>query len=187
MTDLAVPNLPGGLSWSDRASVPSAMLNPALVACVVAEAAREFGRTAARRARGGRPGPVTPLPLPFPLAFVAVPMVLHRPTREALPSTTRTYLSVWAGREPVLRAGVGVRAASLAEVTREGLRFGVRHQVLDLLGGGLQVRKGAVRSSAAVEPSRDVADLMYSAGFVGRWFAVTGRPSTVMDVLGVRP
>ncbi|GAA4340664.1 hypothetical protein GCM10023086_76310 [Streptomyces venetus] len=38
----------------------------------------------------------------WPLAMVLPVLVLHRPTREALPSSIRTHLPTWAGRNPAL-------------------------------------------------------------------------------------
>ena len=64
--------------------------------------------------------------MPWPVAFIVAPLVLHAPSREALPSSTRTYLSTWVSRNALIRAGFPKRATELAPFVREGLRFGVR-------------------------------------------------------------
>ena len=71
----------------------------ALLATLVAHAARAYEREAG--------------PMSWPLAFLVPPIVLHRPTRDALPRDTRTHLSTWVSREPVLRAGFPARAAAM--------------------------------------------------------------------------
>lgn len=101
------------------------------------------------------------------------------PTREVLPNRTTTHLSTWVQRHPLLRAGFPLRAATLAPAVREGLRFGLRHEVLILDSGGL---RGLVDSRGA---SPDLAALLGSAGLVGRWLAKSKEPATVFALLGV--
>jgi hypothetical protein len=67
-------------AWIDRPPIVAAMLNPALIAAILATAANGYHKESDRA-------------LPWPLAFVIVPLVLHRGTREALPTSTRTHLA----------------------------------------------------------------------------------------------
>src|SRR4051794_39322715 len=109
--------------WQDRSPVMAAMLNPALLAVVTAIAAEEY-----ERADGDA--------MPWPLAFLVAPLVLHRDTREALPRSTRSHLSTWIADHPSLRAGVPPRARSLAGPVREGVRFGVTNGALEIVDDG---------------------------------------------------
>jgi hypothetical protein len=120
-------------------------------------------------------------PMSWPLAFLVPPIVLHRPTRDALPRDTRTHLSTWVTREPVLRAGFPARATAMTPLVREGLRFGLRHGALTTAGGRI--------SGAALEhsPPGELRAMLRTAGLVGRWFAKTDQPSTVFALLGVQP
>ncbi|MEU3628983.1 three component ABC system middle component, partial [Amycolatopsis coloradensis] len=111
-------------AWSDRPPVLGAMLNPGLVAASLAAAADGYRKSSDRA-------------LPWALAFILVPLVLHRGTRQALPSTTTTHLASWTSRNPVIRAGFPARAQGLVEPVKEGLRFGLTYNVLTVDGGGL--------------------------------------------------
>ncbi|WP_260848438.1 three component ABC system middle component [Streptomyces sp. SLBN-118] len=73
------------------------MLNPALISAVLATAADGYRKESDHG-------------MPWPLSFVVAPLVLHRKTRMALPSNTRTHLTSWTSRNPVLRAGFPPRA-----------------------------------------------------------------------------
>ena len=86
--------------WADRSRVEASLLNPALIALLMSEAAREYERQAE--------------PMSWPLTFLVPPLVLHRPTRDALPRDTRTHLSTWIARQPVIRAGFPDRAVAMA-------------------------------------------------------------------------
>jgi hypothetical protein len=153
--------------WADRSRVEATLLNPALIALLMGEASREYERHS---------GAMT-----WPVAFLVPPLVLHRPTRDALPRDTRTHLSTWISRQPVLRAGFPERAAAMVPLTREGLRFGLRHGLITTADGG--IRGTATRTA----PPGDLRVLVGKAGLVGRWLAKTEQPSTVFALLGVRP
>lgn len=155
--------------WTDRSAPLANLLNPAVVSAIESRAASEYS---GKRGSG----------LPWTLAFVVAPLVLHEPTRKRLPATAATHLSTWVLRNTDLRAAFPLRALALAPYVREGLRFGIRYSALELDNGAL---RGTLRlhSPAAGE----LRDLLTSAALVGRWLARTEAPATVMAVLGVRP
>ncbi|GGZ97048.1 three component ABC system middle component [Streptomyces bluensis] len=157
-------------SWSQRPQASAAFLNPALVASVAATAARDYEREASGRL------------MPWPMVFVVAPLVLHRPTRQALPTSTRTHLTKWVADHPALVAGLAARSTSLEPSVREGLRFGLRHQMLTIEQGSL---RGRIPSTSRIEG--ELADLIKAASLIGRWTAKSDNPSTVFALLGVRP
>lgn len=155
------------MTWHERSQVPAAYLNPAFIAAVLAAAARGYQSERGRL-------------MVWPLAFVVGPLVLHRSTRQALPRNMATHLSVWVSRQPLLHAGFAARARELVPVVREGLRFGLRHDILTLEAGGLTGSRGSTRDV-------QLHALLNSARLVGRWLAKTDRPATVFALFGVEP
>jgi hypothetical protein len=153
--------------WSARSSVPAAFLNPALLAALIAAAAAGHDRE-------------TQSPLPWPLSFVIAPLVLHRETRETLPTSLATHIGVWVSRNPVLRAGLPLRARSLIEPVREGLRLGLRH-------GLLTVEAGGVRHTGRLRPpdAGDLRQVLSKATFAGRWVSRAEEPATVFALFGM--
>jgi hypothetical protein len=152
--------------------IAAAMLNPALLASVIAAAAEEY-----TRANGGA--------MPSSLAFLVAPLVLHRGTREALPKRTSTHWTTWLSRNPVLRAGFPPRARSLAGPVRDGLRFGLAHGALSVTAsGGLQ---GRLVPHARPEEIGDMPAVLHAAGFVGKWLTKFDQPATAYALLGVAP
>jgi hypothetical protein len=154
-------------AWLDRQQVPAAYLNPALVATVLAAAADGY-RTDRRRT------------MSWPLAFLVAPLVLHRTTRQALPRTTATHLTAWVSRNAALHAGFPARARSLTPTVQEGLRFGLRHQVLTIEAGGLI-------GSAGKASDPELRQLLRSSQLVGRWLAKADQPATAFAIFGVEP
>ena len=153
--------------WADRSRIEATLLNPALIARLMSEAARAYETEAE--------------PMSWPLIFLVPPLVLHRPTRDALTRDTRTHLSTWISREPLLRAGFPERAAAMTPLVREAFRFGLRHGLLEVSGGNVRGRP------SRTPPPGELRLLVNKAGLVGRWLAKTDQPSTVFALFGVGP
>lgn len=119
--------------------------------------------------------------MPFELSFLAVPLVLHRDTRIALPVRVDSHLAKWVTSNAVLAAGFGARAKALVEPVREGLRFGLRVGAIEFSGGSIT---GHLRSRT---PARigDIGEIVRKAGFVGRWFTQIESAATAFALLGV--
>lgn len=171
------------------------MLNPALVAAITANAAMQYESQRNE-------------PMPWPVAFLIAPLVLHKGTRDALPTRTTTHLSSWIATNPVVHAGFAPRAAQLREVVLEGIRFGIRYGALSVsedgglsghLGGGVVDSRGKARllaKAAAAGEDRivavlaegtDLGQIVTRAGLVGRWLTKLETPATAFVMLGVAP
>jgi hypothetical protein len=155
--------------WSERPKVEATMLNPALLAVLLSAAAHDYEKAKEKKGR-----------MPWPLGFLVLPLVLHRPTRTELPKNTRTHLSTWIRRHPLLCAGFPARAAAMVPLTREGIRFGLRAGVLDIDGS-------TIRGDETTQPAGELGQLIRTAALVGRWLATTDQPSTAFALLGVAP
>jgi len=164
------------ISWAARSPEERALLNPGFCSVVLWHAASGY----ATIANG---------PIPFDVVFLILPVVLHRETREALPSAVSTSLAVWLDEHPLTRTRIAERATMLVAFTKEALMFGGLHGLLSLAGSAVAAngdRKKAV--AAALRASSDeVRACAKRAEFTGRWFAKAGSASTVMALVGVRP
>lgn len=153
--------------WSERSPVRAAYLNPAFIAALLAATCRGYDYARSNS-------------MPWPLAHVAAPLVLHRPTRERLPRTTATHLSSWIARNPILWIGFPARAKAVVPAVREGLRFGFRYRVLTL-------NRESLEAGITVRLIGDAGVVVRRADFVGRWLAQTGDVATIFGLLGVEP
>jgi hypothetical protein len=150
-----------------------ALYNPAFIALILAQAARGHQKHASA-------------PMPLSLAFLAAPIVLHGPTRQALPRQARSKMGAWLELHPVLRAGLGGRAASLVPAVRTGLRHGLRSGALNLESAGLTASKPKL-SASAIELSTEVDEILKRSEYVGGWFALSGAPSGIYALWRVKP
>lgn len=162
--------------WLQRPWEERTLLNPAFCAHLLWHAARGYADVGNSF-------------LPFEEAFLILPFVLHRETREALPRDTRTSLVVWLEHNALARGRVARRAQLLATFTKEGLLFGGQQGFIRIEQGrlyGVETWKRAVSRSLRAS-SDEVRVCTRKAEFVGKWFAQAGSATTVLALLGVRP
>jgi hypothetical protein len=122
--------------------------------------------------------------LPLAFGFLVAPLILHPPTRQALPRVN-ARLAIWADDHPLLRAEWRQRAPHLTETTRRALRFGIRYDLLVLAPSGIIVGNEFADLREPADP--DAHDCWRAAERLGRWLKRTGSPATVLALLGVRP
>jgi hypothetical protein len=162
--------------WHERAPDEAALFNPAFLAAVINRAASGYHRE-------------TGNPLPFALAFLVAPIVLVRPTREALPGQIRTSMAAWLQEQPRHRLHFPRRAGGFVPYVREGVLYGTACGGLEMAEDGALGAHALVRGSSRRirEATREYGDVMKKAEFVGRWFGKSGTPDTIMSLWGVRP
>ena len=162
--------------WNERSQEERTLMNPAFCSVLLWWAARGYGA-------------VNQDGLSFQESFLVLPLVLPRKVRDQLPPDTRTSLAVWIRRNPLVPGIVANTAKVLVPVTRESLLWGGRRGLITMQGGNVHAdgtwRIGVARS--AEEGSDETRSCQKRAEFVGRWFARTRGPSTVLALLGVRP
>lgn len=160
--------------WQERSRTQAAMLNPALLAALIANAADKY---LAERGTG----------MPWYYGYVVAPLVLHRGTREALPTTIRANLPAWVSDHPVEHAGFAPRALALKDTVDEGIRFALRTDLLSVDEDGcLHASIPGGRGHSLAKDS-EVQQIVARAGFVGRWLTKVEQPATVFVLLGVAP
>ncbi len=161
--------------WAGRPLEQARLLNPAFIGTLLWSCARGYASTANENQ-------------PYALSFLAVPVVLHKHTRESLPTTTRTSLAAWLADHPSVQVGFSARATSLIPLVKEAILFAAN-------GDALQVQKARIvaagRPRAMAKFEREASDevnaCIKKAEFVGKWFALSGDYTTVMALWGVAP
>lgn len=163
------------LAWRDRAREEAANLNPAFCGELLARTVAEYKR-------------LRELPFPFALAFLVLPIALHRRTRDLLPGNASTAFVGWAAENKAHIAELPGRVLRLMPISREAILFSVQHDLLQFEEGGIAPGKHKIGARARVQPSTDDADdARRSAALLGRWFAAQGSTSSIMHGFGVTP
>lgn len=167
------------IPWENRSHEERHLLNPAFCSIIIWHACRGAENQAATNRKQ----------LSFIEAFLVLPIILHKASRESLPSTVRTSLPVWINTQPEIIATLPQRAQSLTLHTKEAVTFGSSLNLLEIIDDELvadssltaEIRK-TLKSSTP-----EVKECMKKAEFLGKWFTHTGPAKTIYTLLGVRP
>jgi hypothetical protein len=165
------------IEWNQRTFEEANLFNPAFGAALITRTLTDYVDASEQ-------------PLPFPFAFLVLPIILHGETRESLPRRTVTPLLVWVQDHPDKLIGFADRCRRMKRVSAEAVMFGLAHGTLALTGDGGLV---AGRNSIILERSflagltEEVRNCFARAAFLGKWFSAAGSPATIMSAWGVTP
>jgi hypothetical protein len=163
------------LEWEQRPVEVTHLFNPAFCGTLIAKTTETYFGAAGQG-------------LPFGLAFLILPVILHQETRNALPRRTTTTLLAWIENHQSQLIGFPDRVHRLRPVTQEAVMFDLAHQIMRVADSGDLV-PGEVRvssTSTALRPlTPDAQDCIRKSLFLGRWLAAAGTPSTIMASWGI--
>lgn len=151
-----------------------ALFNPAFLTLLAHQSADQHAARSNGRA------------LPTALAYLAVPLVLHGPTRRSLPNNVTTQMGEWIRANPASSLGLSDRSRALRPLISAGLRLGLVHGLLTAENGTLRAER-LPRRPRGMASSAEVEACVAKAGFVGRWFSEQPDPLTTMALWGLRP
>ena len=162
-------------AWAEQPAEEARLLNPAFLGALAWACA---GGHAKEDDEG----------FPYPLVFVALPVVLHRPTRAALPRDTRTSLAAWLVGHPRALVGFAERAAALVPTVKSALLFASGNGLLTMTNERVRAgQRPRVMTSFDRQATDEVRDCLKRGRFVGQWFAKAGPAERVMVLWGVAP
>ena len=163
--------------WPERSPEVANLLNPAF--CGVLLYAAVVGHEAAE---------TDPLGVPFEVIFLVLPIVLHPPTRDAIPAGGRTRLLTWVSGRPALLIGLAERAQAASQVTRESLLFMASRQCLVVDNGRVATGPTTPKiTSRRIGNAGEVKLTVRAATKIGKMFAGAGDAKTLYATLGLRP
>lgn len=124
--------------------------------------------------------------LPYPLAFVALPLILHPTSADLLPSTSRSKFHGWLQENPQVIFGFSDRARAMAPIVREAVSFGLRYDIYQL---GAQHALVPVASQKLKQWEKLPYNTVPSkrAETLGKLLAQVKDVPTIFALFGVRP
>lgn len=160
--------------WHLRPQEVANLLNPAFCAQVL------YATVQSHVASNDRP-------LPYALAFIVLPLVLHRATRDTMDGRT-THFQTWLNGHEEVKIGFSARARQTVPYTREALIFSLQTGSLALApNGGLATGTDLKRIRRKVPQVDENEACIGKAAILGRWLANAGSPATVFASIGVQP
>ncbi len=160
-------------SWEQRSTEVAYLLNPSFCGRIIYQSIKVYSEQSNR-------------PMPFPLVYLILPLVLHKKTRERINSVTQ--MQVWIQRNPDVLIGFAERANSMVKVTNEGVEILLQSGVINLTDNA-ELEQCKLKKS--LNPSKytndEIKQCITKSSNVARWFAKAGTVETIYTSWGVRP
>lgn len=164
------------IAWADRPTEVANLLNPAFTGAALRIAVSGYFREAK-------------VGMPFELAFLVFPFALHEATRIRLPRAVSTLFHTWLQENRDVVVQFPERTRSLVPFTKEAIVFACQRRILAVdEDGSLHPGDETLKKLPSYKAvSDEIKEALNRAEFVGRWFALSGTPVTILTLLGVRP
>lgn len=162
------------MKWSDRPPEVAYSLNPAFCGRVIDECITEYAAAAGRA-------------MSYPLSYLILPIVLHKSTRNSMPSTLQTRMHPWLLKNQRAKIGFDERTRSMTQFTREALIFLIRTGRIEITGVGKLASGSAKTARNSRSESSEITDCVKNARIVGRWFSPYDDAAEVFRMWGVAP
>ena len=159
--------------WRTRPREIAALFNPAFCALLLRDSVSGFHKESGT-------------PMPYALAFIVLPLTLHKRTREQFPHSIATRIPMWLQDEQSVRIGLADRVASLVPYTREAMVFALSEPLVLLEGSSFKPSRRRQQRPDWPKTSEPFS-CRTAATFLGRWMANSGEPGTIFSLLGIRP
>ncbi|QAY66368.1 three component ABC system middle component [Paenibacillus protaetiae] len=157
-------------NWHQRPTEVANLLNPAFCGYIL----REYVKSYENETGSG---------VPFELMFLLLPIVLHRHTRDQLPSTIRTHLQAWLQSNPEIRIGFANRVNDLIIITREAMIFLINKGYLSESNG---VFLATDKRYKRFPIDDEIKEFVNKSKFIGRWFS-SSSSTTIYTMWGICP
>lgn len=161
-------------SWTERNTIVANLFNPAFCGEIIRVTAKEYNRH-------------TNTKFPYAFAFLVLPIVLHKATRERMPRSVRTYFFVWVEQNDDLFFDFAKRTRSMVKYTKEALSFLLVHNKIQLSENAeiIATDKGVKKINK--EDYQEYNDILKRAAMLGKWLSSTSDVKSIYSFLRITP
>ena len=160
-------------SWNDRSREVAYLLNPAFCGRIIYNVVKVYYDETKR-------------PMPFPIIYIILPIVLHKKTRNKLNSTTQ--MQVWIKRNPDLLIGFAERTRSLIDITNESLEFLMQAKLIKMNNNAdLSISRTTKALSKTKYTTDEFKECIKKSTGLAKWFAKSGTVESIYTNWGIRP
>jgi len=159
--------------FDERTTEIAAHLNPALGSLILWEFVNGYETIEAA-------GPE------YPLIFLPMALVLHKPTRSLMPPSQTTRLQMWLSGHPQVRIELDSRVSQLAPFVREAFLIAVSRNMLEITLDARVASLKKVTPHIRSKQDVEVREIMSKASLCGKWFAQINDATTLFVAFGLR-
>lgn len=157
-------------TWQNRPDVLKNLLNPAFISVVITSIIKGYNDE-------NNDG------IDFPLIQIAVPLIINTSINLKLPKTKRTSMPIWINSNINTLIGILNKSDNMLVYIKEGLLWGHKYNTL-MLGNDHKVNLGPDANSQFfkfIKSNDNLNEYHLKSMRVGRWFAASGSPNTIIE------
>ncbi|WP_304066947.1 three component ABC system middle component [Pedobacter glucosidilyticus] len=162
-------------NWEERSLITANLLNPAFCGEVIRRAIVSYNDNE------------KDLKFPFILAFLVLPIVLHKRTRQKMPLRSSTYFHAWVEENEYLFLGFADRAKQMLPYTKEAISFLMVHNAMSVDNNGVIEISSYRKATPKGENVTEITEIYKKAELLGKWLRMTGNTQTIFMFLKIRP
>jgi hypothetical protein len=162
------------ISWELRPAEVAYFYNPAYIGRLLKELVASYQ---AEKSEG----------ISYELIIIALPKVISKSVRQALPNTIRTQFHYWIQENSDFKVYYASFVKELIPFIKESLIFLLRRDILTINERGKIVTGSTRLKKTHVKDTDDIKESIKKAAFVGKWLARAGEISTIYALWGIRP
>ncbi|WP_428910710.1 three component ABC system middle component [Niallia sp. Krafla_26] len=161
------------IPWDSRPPEVAYYYNPAYVGRLLKEFVSSY--------QSKRPEGVS-----YELIFVAIPIIILKSFRDALPRSTKTHLHNWIQDNADYKIGFATTVRELIPFVKESLIFLLQRNILSINETGKLLLGTSKLKKRQLKDTDEILESINKAKFVGRWFANSGEVATIYALWGIR-
>lgn len=125
-------------------------------------------------------------PMPYPLLYLILPLVLHKETRDKLAVKSQEFLHTWIQTNQYLFSDFSRRTKELVPITSDAIVFLLQNNIIVLDSfANVSVTKFEINNNSNRDD--EINDCVDKSKTIGRMFARSGSVANIFRVLGVSP
>jgi len=162
------------ISWTERNTIVANLFNPAFCGEIIRATAKEYNKH-------------TKTKFPYAFAFIVLPIVLHKPTRERMPRSVRTYFFVWVEKNDDLFFDFSKRTRSMVKYTKEALSFLLAHNKIEFNEDAEIIASDERVKKINKEEYQEYNEILKRAEMLGKWLSSTSDVKSIYSFLRITP
>ena len=162
--------------WGERTREEAFLLSPSFCSPLIAATVNSYRKESFQD-------------FPLILLFMILPIVLHKKTRQKLPSKTSTSMVSWLQENSDAKIFFHQRVKSLKPYSLETLQFSCKQSLLSVNTQGEIVSHFENRLINRVKRtlSDEARECFMKSIFLGKWLALAGDTKTILALWGIKP
>jgi hypothetical protein len=160
--------------WENRPIVVANLLNPAFCGEILKTAIKAY-ETENKES------------FPYALAFIILPLILNKQSKEAMPRSTSKKFHEWLEDNTAIKINLAQQIKNLVPYTRESVLFLIYYGVLKIDEVGNLSFIGNRKKTIKYVNDEEMVETYKKAELLGRWLAKTGNTGTIYALIGIKP